>query len=89
MSAAQRSGRQIWELVRRTLIAVVGGTVLAAGIVMSFMPGPGLLLILLGLSILATEFIWAREARAWLQRKVHSMRRRLDMTRRRQQRQLQ
>jgi uncharacterized protein (TIGR02611 family) len=89
VNTVQRSGRQIWSLVRRILVAVIGGTILIAGIVLCFIPGPGLLLILLGLSILATEFIWAREARAWLQRKVRAVRRRIEMTRRPPERQLQ
>jgi uncharacterized protein (TIGR02611 family) len=48
------------EQVRRVFRIVAGFTVLAVGAVMVFTPGPGWLVILLGLSLLATEFIWAR-----------------------------
>ena len=41
-------------------VAVVGGTVLAAGLVLIPYPGPGWLVVFAGLAILATEFVWAR-----------------------------
>jgi hypothetical protein len=45
---------------RRTIIAVVGFTVLIIGIVMVIAPGPAFLVIPFGLLILGTEFVWAR-----------------------------
>jgi uncharacterized protein (TIGR02611 family) len=54
--------RQILRLIRRSgralAITVVGFSVLAAGIAM-VLPGPGLLVIMIGLAILAREFVWA------------------------------
>jgi uncharacterized protein (TIGR02611 family) len=50
-------------VLRRTYrvgVAVLGGIVLAAGIVMIPYPGPGWLVVFAGLAILATEFSWAR-----------------------------
>lgn len=46
--------------VKRAVVAVIGGTVLALGIAMIVLPGPAVLVIPLGLGILATEFLWAR-----------------------------
>ena len=46
--------------MRRVVVFVVGGTVLLTGLVMLAAPGPGLLTILAGLTILAAEFAWAR-----------------------------
>lgn len=46
--------------VRRTLIGVVGGSVLLIGIALIFLPGPAFIVIPVGLAILATEFAWAR-----------------------------
>jgi len=37
-----------------------GFTLLAAGIVMIVMPGPGWLIVLMALGVLAAEFVWAR-----------------------------
>ena len=39
---------------------VIGGTVLLLGVALLVLPGPGWLLIIGGLAILAGEFAWAR-----------------------------
>jgi len=43
-------------------VFTVGVTVLAGGLVMMIAPGPGILGIIVGLAILATEFAWAQRA---------------------------
>lgn len=53
----------VWA--RRIAISIVGGTVLLIGIAMLVLPGPGLVVIPLGLAILGVEFAWAR---AWLRK---------------------
>lgn len=50
---------------RRVVILVVGVTVVLLGIVMLALPFPGILTIMLGLTILVIEFAWARD---WLKR---------------------
>jgi uncharacterized protein (TIGR02611 family) len=45
---------------KRLVIAVVGFTVLLIGIAMLVLPGPAFVVIPIGLTILATEFVWAR-----------------------------
>jgi uncharacterized protein (TIGR02611 family) len=45
----------------RLIVAVIGIAVLAIGIAMIVLPGPAMLVIPLGLSVLATEFVWARK----------------------------
>jgi uncharacterized protein (TIGR02611 family) len=47
--------------VRWVLSVIVGSVLLLAGLVMMITPGPGLLFIFFGLSILALEIKWARE----------------------------
>jgi len=42
------------------VIAIIGFTVLAIGIAMIALPGPAIIVIPIGLSILASEFIWAQ-----------------------------
>jgi uncharacterized protein (TIGR02611 family) len=54
-----------YKLARRIAIAVVGGTILLFGIVMLVTPGPGLVVIPVGLAILGLEFAWAR---SWLRK---------------------
>src|SRR6266850_8218338 len=48
------------EQVRRVFRVVAGFTLLLAGAVMLVTPGPGWLVIVLGLGLLAAEFVWAR-----------------------------
>jgi uncharacterized protein (TIGR02611 family) len=43
----------------RLSVAALGFTVLAVGLVLLVTPGPGLLVIIAGLAILAHEFAWA------------------------------
>lgn len=45
---------------RRTIVFVVGATVVSIGVALLVLPGPGLLVIIAGLGILAREFVWAR-----------------------------
>jgi uncharacterized protein (TIGR02611 family) len=45
---------------RRIVVAVFGFTVVLLGVAMIVTPFPGWLVILLGLSILSAEFVWAR-----------------------------
>ena len=56
-----------WGLrnARRIVVAVVGATILLLGAAMLLLPGPGLLTIFVGLTVLAAEFAWARR---WLRR---------------------
>ncbi|MDP1797695.1 MAG: PGPGW domain-containing protein [Planctomycetaceae bacterium] len=49
-----------WRQARKIVIAVIGGTVILAGVAMLALPGPGWVTIFGGLAILATEFAWAR-----------------------------
>jgi uncharacterized protein (TIGR02611 family) len=48
-------GRIVW----RVIIGVIGGAVTVAGAIALVGPGPGFLIVLAGLGILATEFAWA------------------------------
>lgn len=51
------------KVVRRAVVATVGSTLLVAGVVMLILPGPGLVVILAGLTVLASEFHWARRVK--------------------------
>ena len=48
------------SVVFRTAIAIAGGLVVALGLVLVPLPGPGWLIVFFGLSIWAIEFVWAR-----------------------------
>ena len=48
------------EQAKRWMKIVVGFTLLVLGIATVFSPAPGLLIMLVGLGILAAEFVWAK-----------------------------
>jgi tellurite resistance protein TerC len=53
------------RVAKRIVVAVIGGTVTLIGIVLIVLPGPAFIVIPIGLSILATEFVWAKR---WLEK---------------------
>ena len=46
---------------KRVIVIVVGATILVIGIAMIALPGPAVFVIPVGLSVLATELVWARK----------------------------
>jgi uncharacterized protein (TIGR02611 family) len=62
-------------LAYRLAVGIVGGLIVVLGLALVPLPGPGWLIVFLGLGILATEFAWAerlldfgrRTLRSWLQ----------------------
>jgi tellurite resistance protein TerC len=53
------------KFLRRIIVAIIGGTIVLFGIALIFLPGPGSVVIPIGLLVLASEFAWAR----WLLRR--------------------
>ena len=51
--------RFIVRNTKRTVVMIVGMLLVAAGLALLVLPGPGLLLVIAGLAVLATEFVWA------------------------------
>ncbi len=45
---------------KRVAITIAGFAVLLAGLAMLVLPGPGIVVIIAGLAILATEYVWAQ-----------------------------
>ena len=71
--------------IKRLIKVVFGFTILAAGVAMLVLPGPGWLVIAVALAILAGEYVWARnllnklkEAGSLINEKVNPMKRRSD-----------
>lgn len=48
--------------MKRSVITVVGVLIVLAGIALMPLPGPGILVVVVGLAVLATEYAWARRA---------------------------
>lgn len=56
--------------IKRTIVVVVGFTIMLIGVFMIVLPGPAFIVIPLGLAILASEFIWARKILDKVKRKI-------------------
>lgn len=61
---------------RRLVVGAVGGLVTALGAVLLVLPGPGILVVLAGLAILASEFHFARRLLAWARKRASDASRR-------------
>lgn len=48
-------------VVKRSIVTVVGVLIVALGFALMVLPGPGILLVVIGLAVLATEYAWARD----------------------------
>ena len=53
------------QRLRRAVLVSTGWGLIGVGVALLFLPGPGLLTILAGLALLATQFAWAQE---WVKR---------------------
>ena len=53
----------VWRFLRRDGkrigVSIAGGALVLVGLVMLVLPGPGVVVIIAGLAILATEYVWA------------------------------
>ncbi|MFF2369769.1 TIGR02611 family protein [Agromyces sp. NPDC058110] len=54
----------------RVLVGVLGGVVAVVGLALVPLPGPGWLVVFLGLAILGSEFAWARRLAAFVKRQL-------------------
>lgn len=63
----RRTTRLAWKAVT----GLVGTAVLIAGLIMVPFPGPGWLVVIIGLAILASEFAWAQNLLHFVRAKVH------------------
>jgi hypothetical protein len=70
----KRLAREVWRQTWRAGVALVGGLLVFAGILMLVLPGPGILAIAAGLALLALEFEAARDVRdrfaGWVRARV-------------------
>ncbi len=73
MSSTTRTARFVWYPMgaiwrwvlrngRRVGVTIVGFALLVAGAALLVLPGPGIPLVIAGLAVLATEYVWAERA---------------------------
>ncbi|EFG46905.1 putative TIGR02611 family protein [Brevibacterium mcbrellneri ATCC 49030] len=53
-------------------MGIVGGIVIVVGLVLVPLPGPGWLIVLFGVAIIASEFHWAHCLLMWARKKLHA-----------------
>lgn len=61
-------GRPRFRSLYRISVGILGGTIAALGLLLVPLPGPGWLVVFLGLAILGTEFTWAHRLARSLKR---------------------
>ncbi len=59
------------HLVYKVLVGVVGGLVVVIGLILVPLPGPGWLVVFIGLTILASEFHFFHRIITWLRAQLH------------------
>ena len=57
---------------RKLVVLTLGGTIVALGLALLVLPGPGLLVVGIGVALLATEFVWARRLLARLRSRARA-----------------
>jgi uncharacterized protein (TIGR02611 family) len=68
-------------VVRRVVVAVVGFLLLAIGVALLVLPGPGILVIAAGIAVLALEFPWAERLAKRAQDAIETVLRRAKLRR--------
>ncbi len=48
--------------MKKIIVTVIGGLLVVAGLVMMPLPGPGIVVVVAGIGVLAAEYAWARRA---------------------------
>ena len=58
------------EHAYRVGVGILGGALTGLGVLLIPLPGPGWLVVFLGLAVLGTEFRWAKRIAVWLKRQL-------------------
>lgn len=59
--------RRPWlDVVYRVVITALGATIAIVGLILVPLPGPGWLIVFIGLTVLGSEYHWARRLLGWL-----------------------
>lgn len=59
------------HLPYRILVGIVGGLIIIIGLVLVPLPGPGWLVVFIGLTVLASEFAFFHRISTWLRARLH------------------
>lgn len=70
MATARGMIRWVGRNSKRVAITIVGFVLVLGGMVLLVLPGPGMLVIIAGLAVLGTEYMWARRMLDMAKRKA-------------------
>lgn len=70
MAGDDGAARWMGRNARRVGVAVLGGALIVVGIALLALPGPGMLVIVAGFAVLASEFSWAKSGLAAAKRRA-------------------
>ena len=77
-----RERKSLASQTKRIAVTVIGVVLVLAGAVLLVVPGPGILVVLAGLAVLASEYDWAQDILHWARHRYQQTRRKLDARRR-------
>ena len=60
------------EAFYKWTVGLIGAIVIAVGLVLVPLPGPGWLIVLFGVAVVASEFHWAHRLLMWARKKLHA-----------------
>lgn len=66
MDKINRFWIKIPKAIRKTLVLILGSSIIITGLIMLIFPGPGWAAIFIGFAVLASEFAFAERARDWM-----------------------
>ncbi len=66
MHKIERFWKRIPKAIRKTLVLIIGSSIIITGLIMLIFPGPGWAAIFIGFAVLASEFAFAERARDWM-----------------------
>lgn len=66
--------------LKKIFVLILGLTILIFGLALLVLPGPGLIIIIAGLAVLAIEFIWAKKLLEKLKEKTKGIKERVLKT---------
>lgn len=64
------TNHSFWKRLRRITITLIGTITLVIGVTLLVLPGPGIIVILIGVAILSVEYPWANRVIDWLRRRL-------------------
>lgn len=76
-SKAKKYSKRTVKELRRFVILVMGLTIMLIGVLLLVLPGPGMIIFLFGLTLLASEFYWAKNWLKKVERTIDSVKNRI------------